>query len=107
MSRPLAVAVPSHRPACWALLMLVVGLLMLAPTARAQTPLPAAQATPSVKIGTATLVTPADADAFYAGLSSAHTTSVSTPPPDIAALASALHGDKDLIYDYVRNNTET
>jgi len=67
----------------------------------------AAQAAASTKIGTAPLLSPSAADSYY-GSASTHTnsTAVSTRPPEIQELARALKNDPDLIYEYVRNNTE-
>src|SRR4029077_18373904 len=68
---------------------------------------------PSVKIGTAALITPTSANNYYAdslpssdGLSKY--TNVETPtPPEIVELARALKNDADLIYQYVHNNIQT
>lgn len=65
----------------------------------------AAQAAPSTKIGTAPLVSPAAADAFYGG-ATLHTngTGESGRPKEVVELARALKGDPDLIYEHIRNN---
>ncbi len=75
---------------------------------------------PSVKIGTAQLVSPSSANDYYASLlpptdqnrstdGLAGLTGVSpTPiPPEIVELTRALKSDPDLIYQYVRNNIQT
>ncbi|HEY1631884.1 MAG TPA: transglutaminase domain-containing protein, partial [Rhizomicrobium sp.] len=68
---------------------------------------------PSLKIGTAPLVSPSSADGFYGATTTAtdglalithHATPVA---PEIVELARALKADPDLIYHYVRNNIET
>ena len=68
---------------------------------------------PSMKIGTAPLIAPGTADSFYGSGTTAtdglagitgHATPVA---PEIVELARALHGNPDLIYQYVRNNIET
>ncbi|HEX3365615.1 RHS repeat-associated core domain-containing protein [Phenylobacterium sp.] len=66
-----------------------------------------AEAAASTKIGTAPLLTPSAADAYY-GSATTHTnsTSVSARPAEVQELARALKNDPDLIYEYVRNNTE-
>ena len=71
----------------------------------------------SVKIGTATLISPTAARTYYDGLPSASTTTNSVlvsgqpvfnaPHAEIAALARALRNDPDLIYAYVRNTVDT
>ncbi|HEY2033150.1 MAG TPA: RHS repeat-associated core domain-containing protein [Rhizomicrobium sp.] len=61
---------------------------------------------PSVRIGTAALINPSDADAYY-GPSKTHTVGPGAPatrPPELVELARALKNDPDLIYEYVRNN---
>jgi len=81
-----------------------------------------AQATylPSIKIGTAQLVSPTSANSYYiqqnpvedpnrstdglAGLTGVSPTPV---PVEIVELARALKNDPDLIYQYVRNNIQT
>src|ERR1700760_128347 len=68
---------------------------------------------PSVKIGTAALISPSAANAYYGsgttssdGLS--NYTGVETPaPPEIIELERALRGDPQLIYQYVANNIQT
>jgi RHS repeat-associated protein len=67
-----------------------------------------AGAVPSTKIGTAPLVAPSAAEAYY-GVSTTHTQSTgeSGRPKEVVELARALKGDPDLIYEYVRNNTST
>ncbi len=68
---------------------------------------------PSIKIGTAALISPAAANTYYGsrttssdGLSTQ--TGVETPtPPEIVELARALKNDPDLIYQYVQNNIQT
>ena len=84
----------------------VLGLLGL--HASAQTYLP------SIKIGTASLVSPTTANTYYAHWSDASTdglggiTGTPTPTPvEIVELNRALKGDTDLIYQYVRNNIQT
>ncbi len=63
---------------------------------------------PSVKIGTAPLLSPAAADTFY-GSSTTFTPGPGAPasrPPELVELARALKNNPDLIYEYVRNNIE-
>ncbi len=63
---------------------------------------------PSVKIGTAPLLSPTAADTFY-GSSTTYTPGPGAPavtPPELAELARALKNNPDLIYEYVRNNIE-
>jgi len=64
-------------------------------------------AAPSTKIGTAILLTPSAADGFY-GAATTATNSIgsSARPNEIKELVRALKGNPDLIYEYVRNNTE-
>ena len=66
-----------------------------------------AEAAASTKIGTAPLLTPAAADTYY-GSATTHTnsTGVSARPAEIQELTRALKNDPDLIYEYIRNNTE-
>lgn len=71
----------------------------------------------SVKIGTASLIAPATARAYYDALPTASTTTNSAlvsgqpvhnaPHAEITALARALRNDPDLIYAYVRNTVDT
>ncbi|MBI3675502.1 MAG: hypothetical protein HY243_02675, partial [Proteobacteria bacterium] len=63
---------------------------------------------PSVKIGTASLISPTAADAYY-GSSTTSTNGLGTTsrPPEIVELARALKNNPDLIYEYVRNSIET
>ncbi|HEX4711348.1 hypothetical protein, partial [Phenylobacterium sp.] len=65
-----------------------------------------AGASPSTKIGTAPLISPAAADSYY-GSSTTHTnsTGAAARPAEVQELARALKNDPDLIYEYVRNNT--
>ncbi|MEJ1962983.1 MAG: RHS repeat-associated core domain-containing protein [Gammaproteobacteria bacterium] len=68
------------------------------------------EALPSVKIGTAALISPADANsAFPTAQDSTHTFSLgsSARPDELVELARALGGNPDVIYDFVRNNIET
>lgn len=83
--------------------------------------LPSAQATtylPSIKIGTAALISPSSANTYYYskpgwtdtnnsdGLSAI--TGITTPiPPELVELVRALKSDPDLIYQYVANNIQT
>src|ERR1700743_1354147 len=84
-------------------------------TVFALTGLPAAAQTylPSIKIGTAALISPASANTYYGSSTTstdglAGTTGTPTPiPPEIVELTRALKGDPDLIYQYVRNNIQT
>ncbi|MBV9569845.1 MAG: hypothetical protein JO056_01210 [Alphaproteobacteria bacterium] len=70
---------------------------------------------PSIKIGRAALISPADANSYYtAHDDDSHTdqlskyTHVATPtPPEITELARALRNNVDLIYQYVHNNVQT
>ena len=67
-----------------------------------------AGAVPSVKIGTAALISPASANTAYGNATlSTNTTGISTPPAEIVELARALSGNVDNIYDFVRNNIDT
>jgi RHS repeat-associated protein len=68
---------------------------------------------PSIKIGTAALIAPADANAYY-GTSTTSSdglggiTGNETPvPPEITELNRALKMNADLIYQYVHNNIQT
>ncbi|TWB33312.1 RHS repeat-associated protein [Nitrospirillum viridazoti] len=63
---------------------------------------------PSVKIGTAALLSPSVAEGYY-GSNTGWTNSlgVGTRPNELVELALALRNDPDLIYDYVRNNIDT
>lgn len=80
-------------------------------TATAQTYLP------SIKIGTAALISPVSANTYYyskTGWTDTNSTDglggiTGTPtptPPEIVALAAALKNDPDLIYQYVHNNIQ-
>ncbi|HEY4940167.1 MAG TPA: hypothetical protein VII56_01965, partial [Rhizomicrobium sp.] len=63
---------------------------------------------PSIKIGTASLISPTDAASYYGTLTT-HSTGPGAPasrPPELVALARALKNNPDLIYEYVRNNIE-
>ncbi|MBV8798617.1 MAG: hypothetical protein JO208_02235, partial [Alphaproteobacteria bacterium] len=69
---------------------------------------------PSIRIGTAALVSPNSADAYYGQWGDTSTdklktyTGVDTPTaPEIVELARALKNDPDLIYQYVENNVQT
>ncbi|MBV8977712.1 MAG: RHS repeat protein [Alphaproteobacteria bacterium] len=70
---------------------------------------------PSVKIGTAALITPLDAENKYNTLSQSSTDGLAglnggTPTPvapEIVELTRALKSDPDLIYQYVHNNIQT
>jgi RHS repeat-associated protein len=65
----------------------------------------AAGAVPSVKIGTAALISPASS-VFPSGTT--HSPSeFSGTPEEIVELARALRNNPDYIYDYIRNNVET
>jgi len=67
-----------------------------------------AMAVPSVKIGTAALISPASADTSYgSSTTSTNTTGASTRPNEIIELARALNNSPDAIYDFVRNNIDT
>jgi RHS repeat-associated protein len=84
-----------------------VALIAALCSAQAQTYLP------SIKIGTAALISPSAANTYY-GSSATSTDGLSalsgmeTPvPPEIVALARALKDNPDLIYQYVRNNIQT
>ena len=62
---------------------------------------------PSMKIGTAPLVSPTDANNFYGSDTGAsHHAGYNASPPEIVSLAVALKNDPDLIYHYVRDNIE-
>lgn len=68
---------------------------------------------PSIKIGTAALISPSDADSAYGNNTnssdqlSAYTLVPTPTPPEIVELARALKYDPDLIYQYVHNNIQT
>ena len=64
-----------------------------------------AHAVPSVKIGTAALISPASS-VFPSGTTHSASEFAGTPK-EIVELARALRNNPDLIYDYVRNNVET
>ncbi len=62
---------------------------------------------PSVKIGTAALISPSNANIFYgSGTTSTNGTGATVRPPEIVELARALRNNPDLIYEYVRNNID-
>lgn len=71
----------------------------------------------AVKIGTADLISPTAAQAYYASLPTAMTTTnsvqisgqpvLNAPHAEVTALARALRNDPDLIYAYVRNTVDT
>ena len=62
---------------------------------------------PSVKIGTAALISPSSADIYYGNATtSTNGTGATVRPPEIVELARALKNDPDLIHEYVRNNIE-
>ena len=66
-----------------------------------------ASALPSVKIGTASLLSPSQAEAFYpATTQSTNGLNQTTYPNEIVELARALNNNVDLIYEFVRNNVE-
>jgi hypothetical protein len=68
---------------------------------------------PSIKIGTAALISPASANTYYGPSTTSDDglgdiTGVPTPvAPEIVELTRALKGDPDLIYQYVHNNIQT
>jgi RHS repeat-associated protein len=70
---------------------------------------------PSIKIGTAALISPTAADGYYGtstqstdGLAAIINNSTETPvPPEITELNRALKMNVDLIYQYVHNNIQT
>src|SRR5689334_6573771 len=65
-----------------------------------------AMAVPSVKIGTAALISPTSADTTYgSATASTNSTGASGRPSEIIELARAL-GNADAIYDFVRNNID-
>lgn len=93
----------SRLKAAWAAVALsAMALTLLSPgTSHAQS------ATPSVRIGTAVLLSPTTADGWYgSSTTSTNGLGLSTRPPEIIELARALSNDPDKIYDYVRNNIE-
>ncbi len=64
-------------------------------------------ATPSMKVGVASLIDPAAADGFYGAAPSNGGVSLGQPRAnELVALAAALKNDPDRIYQYVRNNIE-
>src|SRR4051812_23769779 len=68
----------------------------------------AALAVPSVKIGTAALISPTSADTTHGSApTSTNTTRVSTRPSELIELSRALNNNVDAIYDFVRNNVDT
>jgi RHS repeat-associated protein len=86
--------------------------LALAGAGRAQATTPPSYL-PSIKIGTAALISPTDANTYYGGNTAstdllATLTGNPTPVPvEIVHLAGALKNDPDLIYQYVENNIQT
>lgn len=67
-----------------------------------------AVAAPSTKVGTALLVSPSGADTFYGGATtSTNSTGAAVRPNEIKELVRALKSDPDLIYEYVRNTSDT
>ena len=73
----------------------------------------ASAAPPAVfTVAAGTTISPANADAWYCAQTSTCTNSgtrdfwTNNYPVEITALATALHHDADLIYEYVRNNIE-
>ncbi|HEY4941941.1 MAG TPA: hypothetical protein VII56_10990, partial [Rhizomicrobium sp.] len=94
----------SLRSAATAVLLAAAGAACLAAPAHAQTYLP------SVKIGTAALISPTAAASHYGAGTTSTTTGPGAPaslPPELVELTRALKNDPDLIYEYVRNNIET
>ncbi len=63
------------------------------------------QALPSVKIGTASLISPTAANSYY-GSSTISTTGIPGRPMELVELARALNNNVDEIYDFVRNNID-
>ncbi|TWB09206.1 RHS repeat-associated protein [Nitrospirillum amazonense] len=63
---------------------------------------------PSVKIGTAALLSPSVAEGYYGSNTNwTNSLGIGTRPNELVELALALRNDPDLIYDYVRNNIDT
>jgi hypothetical protein len=85
---------------------LLAALLILAAWIAGAPPAAAQAYLPSMKIGTASLVTPSAADTYY-GAATTSTTTLAARQPELVALSRALKGDPDLIYQYVRNNIQT
>lgn len=106
------------RPIAAAVVIAVTGLWMSSSTI-AQTGAGGGGSIPvaSVKIGTASLISPTAARTYYDGLPTASTFTNSVlvsgqpvhnaPHAEITALARALRNDPDLIYAYVRNTVDT
>jgi RHS repeat-associated protein len=65
-----------------------------------------ATAVPSVKIGTAALISPTTADSTYGSATTSTNTTGATRPNEIIELARALGNNPDAIYDFVRNNID-
>ena len=92
---------------------LVFASVLGAQNAAAQSyPPPNPPTLPSMKIGTAALISPSSASTYYGsgttwtdGLD-AITGGTTLTPPEIIAMSRALKGNVDLIYAYVRNNIQ-
>ena len=77
------------------------GLLAAPPAGQAQTYVP------SVKIGTASLISPSAADSYYSSSTTAtNGLGATSRPPEIVELARALKNSPDRIYEYVLNNID-
>lgn len=62
---------------------------------------------PSVRIGTAVLISPSAADTHYStNTISTNILGATTRPPAIVELGRALKNDPDLIYEFIRNNID-
>lgn len=61
---------------------------------------------PAVRIGTATLITPANAASYFGASSTATDGLALARPAEIVELARALSNDPDRIYDFVRHHVE-
>ncbi len=82
---------------------LLTSIGMVGP-AKAQDPLP------SVRVGTAAFISPANARNNFYGTSTTHTVGPGAPsvrPPEIVELARALDDDPDLMFAFVRNEIDT
>lgn len=83
------------------------GAVMLVTASLAMAVASGAWGLPSTKIGTASLLTPSAANSYYgSSTTSTNSTGEGSRPKEVIELARALKGDPDLIYEYVRNNTE-
>jgi len=83
-----------------------VGAILLAVLTGAG-PATAQGSLPSVRIGTAPLLSPAQAEAFYGGGTASSAGIPGLAQPELDEIARALRGNPGLIHGYVRNTVET